>query len=333
MTTDLVRLKSFLYAAEQMSFTEAAHHLHLTQPTVSHHIKSLEMELGVDLFERTGPGLRLTDAGLVLLPWARKVIRQFIQMRDVMASLDTEVAGQLRIACSTAAGKYVLPQLAARFKETYPRIQVTILTCTSEQIVPRLLESEADLGVVSYEIREQGFESQDFITDTVVLIVSNDHPWTKRDAIQPTDLIGEKIILREPASGTRRVLLSGLAKHGITVDDLDIFLELGNAEAIVMTVAAGYGISFVSNLATACSRFQGKVCEVPVAGLNLRRKIHMVRPALETHGHAQEAFWRFVNLPSNADLLRMPDHESGASPASPRTRVNTSRKSGRGKAR
>jgi DNA-binding transcriptional LysR family regulator len=333
MTTDLVRLKSFLYAAEQMSFTEAAHHLHLTQPTVSHHIKSLEMELGVDLFERTGAGLRLTEAGLVLLPWARKVVRQFIQMREVMASLDKEVAGQLRIACSTAAGKYVLPQLAARFKEKYPRIQVTILTCTSEQIVPRLLKSEADLGVVSYEVLEQGIESQHFITDTVVLIVPRGHPWAKRDAVQPVELIGEKIILREPASGTRRVVLSELAKHGITVDDLDVFLELGNAEAIVMTVAAGYGISFVSDLATTCSRFQGIISEVPVTGLNLRRRIHMVRPALEAHGHAQEAFWRFVNHPSNADLLRMPDHASEPPPSSPPARGSAARKRGRGKAR
>ncbi len=307
MTTDLVRLKSFLYAAEQMSFTEAARLLHLTQPTVSHHIKGLEQELGVSLFDRTGARLRLTDAGRFLLPRARKIVRQYNSMQELMASLEEDTVGHLRIACSTTCGKYLLPQFAARFKERHPGVEVTIFSCTSEDIVPRLLGGEAELGVVSYEARQQGIDAQEFFVDAISLLVPTEHPWTRWPAVDPTDLLEEKIIIREPTSGTLRVMLSELAKHSLSLDDLDIFLELGNAEAIVMTIAAGFGVSFVSRLAAACSRNRGEVIEVPVAGLQLRRQIYMIRRSLETPVPAREAFWEFIHHPANYDLLLLPE--------------------------
>jgi DNA-binding transcriptional LysR family regulator len=113
------------------------------------------------------------------------------------------------------------------------------------------------------------------------------------------------MIIREPTSGTRRVMLTELAKHDITLDDLNIFLELSNAEAIVRTVAAGFGVSFVSTLATACPLERGYVVEVPVAGLELMRKVYMVRRSLDEPNRPQEVFWSFVHDPANADLLHL----------------------------
>jgi DNA-binding transcriptional LysR family regulator len=306
--TDLIKLKSFLHTAENLSFSDAAKHLHLTQPTVSHHIKSLERDLGVELFTRSGSNIRLTEAGRLLLPWAHKLIRQSIEMQEMMASLQQKIVGHLRIACSTTAGKYILPLLAARFSHRYPGIRVSILTCTPEHIVPRLLEEEANLGVVSsYEICGNELECQEFFSDSISLIVPTNHPWAVRQTIEPDDLLSEPMIIREPTSGTRRVMLTQLAQHDITLDDLNIFLELGNAEAIVRTVAAGFGVSFVSTLATACPLERGNVVEVPVAGLEFRRTIYMIRRGLEVPNRPQEAFWGFVHDPANADLLRLPE--------------------------
>ena len=100
-------------------------------------------------------------------------------------------------------------------------------------------------------------------------------------------------------------MLTELAKHDITLDDLNIYLEMGNAEAIVRTVAAGFGVSIVSTLATACPLERGGVVEVPVAGLELRRTIYMIRRNLDGPNRAQEAFWSFVHDPDNADLLHL----------------------------
>ncbi len=302
---EVARLETFLQAAENLSFTEAARNLHLTQPTVSHHIKALECELNVKLFERDSPGLRLTEAGRLLLPWARKVVRDSIELQGMMEALQSGIAGNLRIACSTTAGKYVLPQLAARFCQLNPGINVRILRCTPEHVVPRLLDGEANLGVVSYEMHEEEMELQEFFEDAITMIVPAHHPWASRSSIRPSELIGEPIIMREPSSGTRRVMLSELAKFDISLDDINFFMELGNAEAIVRTVAAGYGVSFVSTLASACPLEGGNIVAVPVEGLDLRRKIFMVRKRLVAPNRPQEAFWSFVHDPANLDLIRL----------------------------
>ena len=300
---DVIKLETFIYAAEQLSFSGAAKQLNLTQPTVSYHIKSLEEDLGVKLFKRVGTRLDLTEAGRMLLPRARHLVRQSLELQEIMSSFQSGVVGQLRIACSTTAGKYVLPQLAARFCQRYPGIRVSILGCTSGDVVPRLLESQANLGVASFETQDSGLEFQEFFEDSITLIVPPTHPWAMRRVIEPEELVEEPLIIREPKSGTRRVMLSELAKHDISIDDLNIFMELGNAEAIVSTVAAGYAVSFVSSLASSCSLERGYVVNVRVKGLNLRRKVYMMRKIIKTPHSPQDVFWGFVHSPRNIDLL------------------------------
>jgi DNA-binding transcriptional LysR family regulator len=309
---DLLKIEAFLRSAEHLSFSEAAKQMHLSQPTISHHIKKLEQEFGVELFDRSGPVIHLSEAGRLLLPWARKLIRESIEMQDMMASLQDKIFGHLRIACSTTSGKYVLPQLAARFHNRYPWVKVTILSCTPEYVVPRLLEQEANLGVLSREAFEEGLEAQEFFSDHIVLIVPPHHPWVNQQSIEAGDLIDAPLILREPTSGTRQVMLTELGKSDIHLDDLNIFLEIGNAEAIVETVAAGFGVSFVSRLAAFGAIRERRVVPVPISGVELIRKVFMVRRKFETPNRAQEVFWGFVHDPSNRDLLLMPEQSRQA---------------------
>lgn len=303
---DLTRLRAFVYAAESLSFSEAARQLHLTQPTVSHHIKTLEKTLGVELFSRSGHTLKLTEAGRLLLPFAHQLIHQAIELQELMASLQEDVAGHLRVACSTTAGKYILPQLAARFCRRFPGINVSILACRPLHVIPQLLEGEANLAVVSsYDLCGDNFECQEFFKDTITLIVPADHPWAQRDYVEPADLLDEPLLIREATSGTRKLMLTEFAKHDIGLADLDVFLELGNAEAITRTVEVGFGVSFISTLAADWALRLGRVAAVPVEGFQLQRTIYMVRRTLDTPNRAQEAFWNFVHDPSNADLLRL----------------------------
>jgi DNA-binding transcriptional LysR family regulator len=302
---DLLRLQTFLHAAESLSFSEAARQMHLTQPTVSHHIKMLETDLDVDLFERTGTSLKLTDAGRLLLPRARKLIRQSIEIEQIMEAFHDQIVGEIRIACSTTSGKYILPQFAARFQYRNPTVRMSILRCTPEYVVPRLLEDEADLGVISHDVLGDDMELQEFFNDHIVLVVPAEHSWAKREYIDPSELIDQPLIIREQTSGTRRVLLAELGKHDIILDDMNIFMELGNAEAIIKTIEAGFGVSFVSRLAAEWALEQGTVAEVPVAGFDLRRTIYMVQRTFHEANRAVEAFWGFIHDPLNADLLRM----------------------------
>jgi DNA-binding transcriptional LysR family regulator len=305
---DIQKIETFLRAAENSSLSEAAKQLHLSQPTVSHHIKSLEQELDVTLFHRSNMGLQLTEAGRLLLPWARRLLHDTNDLREMMSSLQGDIVGELRIACSTTAGKYILPQMAARFSQQYPGIHVRILACGPEQIALNLLDGEAHLGVVSTEVDDTSLESQQFFRDVITLIVPSSHRWAFRKKIDPTELLEEPIIMREETAGTRRVVLAELAKHDISLDDLNIFLELGNAEAIVRTVAAGYGISFVSSLASACPLERGNVTDIEVEGLTLVRNVYMVRKRISAPHRPRDVFWSFIHDPANADLLRLAEH-------------------------
>lgn len=307
---DVVRIKTFLSAAETLNFSETAEQLHMSQPTVSQHIKKLEQEFHVTLFERSGAGLRLTEAGHLLLPWAQRLLRDVNDMQAMMSSLAEEVVGDLYIACSTTAGKYVLPQLAARFRQHHPGIRVSIPACASEQVTLRLLKGSAHLGVLSREVDDPHMETQEFFHDRITLIVPANHRWALRSSIEPFELMEEPVIIREPTSGTRRVVCEELAKHDISLEDLNIFMELGNAEAIVRTVAVGYGVGFVSILAAIYPLDRGDVVEIPVAGLNLERTIYMVRNRIGEAHRPRDAFWSFVHAPENVDLLYLPERRA-----------------------
>jgi DNA-binding transcriptional LysR family regulator len=303
---DLMRLQTFVYAAETLSFSSAAQQMQLSQPTISHHIKALEESFDVELFDRSAGTLRLTEAGRLLLPQARKLVRQSYEVEQMVASVREQIVGHIRIACSTTAGKYVLPQFAARFRMRHPGVRVSILSCTSANVVPRLLEAEANIGVVSYDVcGRSGLECQVFFEDHIVLIVPAGHRWAGRASIDPSELLEEPFLLREETSGTRRVLLAELGKHDISLDDMDVFLELGNAEAIVRMVEAGFGVSFVSRLSAVWALERKSVIEVPVTGFDLRRQVYMVQKTIREANRGVEAFWGFVHDTSNADLLHM----------------------------
>jgi DNA-binding transcriptional LysR family regulator len=303
---DLQRLETFIYAAEYLSFSDAAKRLNLTQPTVSYHIKALEKELGVGLFIWSGGSqLQLTEAGRMLLPCARKLLHQSNQIQDMISSYQDGIMGYLRFACSTTTGKYILPQLAARFCQRYPGVMVSIMRCISGDVSRHLLNNEANLGVVSHEVQNEHIEYQHFFDDSITLIVPKNHPWVKRERIDPDELLKEPMIIREPTSGTLRILMSELAKHDIGLDDLNIFMEIANAEAIVWAVAAGYAVSFVSTLAATYPLELGTVAKVQVSGFNLQRKVYMIRKRLEEPHRPQEAFWSFIRNPDNSDLLKL----------------------------
>ncbi len=299
---DINKLKVFVIAAETQNFSETAQRLHVTQPTVSKYIRDLESELSIRLFERSATGISLTEAGKAIQPWAQKLLGECRKFEDLASSLDDEVTGKLRIACTTAAGKYILPQLGARFRKLHPHVQISVLSCTQEDALDRILDEDADLSVVSSETRLERIETQNFFVDQIIMIVPASHPFAQRTSIEPSEILEEPVIIREPTSGTRRAVLAELSAHDITLEDLNVLLEVGNAEAIVAAVGAGLGISFVSRMAASCALAFGKVVEVPVNEIDLIRQICMARRVLANPNRARDVFWGFIHDPSNDDL-------------------------------
>lgn len=290
----LSELKIFVVAADESSFSRAAERLHLSQSAVSQNIQSLGREFGVELFERRGRSVRLTEAGQALLPMAQEVVDAITRMGEVMNGLEGNVAGELIVGCSTTSGKYLLPSLVAAFRQTYPLVRVSVKVLSRDEVIGRLIDERLALGIASHKIEHRDLDYIPFFEDRVILIVPANHRWVSYGRALPADLVDEPIIMREERAGTTQVLSEGLAQHGISLDMLNPIMEIGNAEAIAMAVEEGIGMAFVSELAAARGLALGRVKRIEVEGLDLRRMIYLARNVRHPLSRAQERFWSFV---------------------------------------
>lgn len=292
---NLSELTVFLAVAESKSFSAAGRQLNLTQPAVSQKIDNLEKHFNARLFHREGRTVRLTEAGLALLPLAREQVAGAIRLEETMASIHGELIGEMNIGCSTASGKYLLPGMVARFRKRFPQVRINILISGRQVTIEKLLDGLVSLAVTSKVIEHHELEYCDFYTDEVILIVPANHAWARYSQVYPDDLLDEAMILREADAGSREVLVEGLLKHDISPDMLNIAMVLGNAEAIVMAVSEGIGVAFVSRLAALRDLELGTVVEVKVSGMNLRRNLYLVRNRRFPPTRAQIEFWNFVS--------------------------------------
>ncbi len=303
---NLHELNVFVEAAQAQNFSVAARRLYLSQPAVSLHVRNLEKQLGVELFQRNGRNIALSEPGRLLLPLAQHLLRDAKRLEETMWGLQGKVIGRLSIACSTTVGKYILPRLVAGFRARYPGVAVEINVMSRRAAVERLLEDRAEISVVSTRLNHHDLEFAAFLTDQVVLIVPPGHLWADGRTIAPQDLLTVPFIMREPTAGAYEILAEGLAAHGLGIEELQVVLTLANAEAIEMSVEAGLGVAFVSRVAAARGLALGKVVEAPVAGMTLARTIYMVRHQRHASTPLQQAFWDFAFDPVNEPLRRLP---------------------------
>jgi len=303
---DFDHLRVFVYAAQILNFSKTAQRLNLSQPTVSKYIQQLEHDLGVRLFEREKGKLRLSQEGHTLLPKAQQLIREYHRFEQMAHSLHRNVYGALSLACDVSSGKYLLPMLAARFRQRFPEVKIEIQTCTVPDVSEMLLQGELDLGITSAERDIPGLETQPCCHDEIVLIVPADHPWSRRGAAQPEDLFGETIISYPSGSDMKRILTTAFARHDIALDELHPLLELGCLESIIYNVAAGIGIAFVPRRAVSMALEAKRVALVPVEGMSISRALYVARNNMNFISRPAEVFWSFVRDPENADLLGAP---------------------------
>jgi DNA-binding transcriptional LysR family regulator len=299
---NLHELSVFLAAVRYGSFSEAGRQLHLSQPAISQTIDSLEKRFSTRLFMRQGRCVKLTEAGQVLKPLASELLTSARRVDETMCSLQGEVVGEMVIGCSTASGKYLLPGLIARFKRLFPNVRIHVSVTNRDAVIKKMLTGEFSLGVSSKLIEHSDLEYQSFFQDDIVLIVPSEHSWAHFRKVFPDDLLDEPMILREDNAGTREEVFVGLRKHDILPDMLNISMVLGNAEAIVMAVEEGIGVAFVSRLAASRSIELGRVVEVDVQGMPLRRSISMGRNRRFPPTRSQIEFWDYVQSQAEAIL-------------------------------
>ena len=283
-----------------MSFRKAAEVLHLSQPAVSQHIRALEEEAGMRLFDRSrgegrGSQISLTEAGRVLLRYAKTAAETMGEAQRALAALNEEAAGPLRLGASTTVAQYVLPRILGAFLRQYPQVKLSLVSGNTERIVEAVAEEKVELGIIEGPAMRRDVKTERMMRDEMVLIVSPNHGWARKaGGIAAADLARVPLLLRERGSGSRRVVERALKKAGLPLRSLRVAMELDSTEAIISGVEAELGVGFVSRCAVNKVLRLGSVRIAVVDGLEIPRDFSFVRLAGAEMTGAATAFQRFA---------------------------------------
>lgn len=292
---NITQLRTFVTVVESGSFSEAARRMGLSQPAVTMQVQALEADAGATLLDRRYRKVELTEAGAVLLPYARRVLRELEEAREGIESLSGVLTGRLRIAASTTPGVYLIPRLLGAFIAENPEVGVTIAVHDTSEVVAAVEAGDADLGVVGAVLKGARAEFEEVSTDPLALICHPDNPLASMRAVPVTALAEEPWIMRERGSGTRQVTERVLADLGLDPQELRVVVELGAGEAVVSAIEGGLGVSVLSRLVAEKALALGTVREVDVVGLPAIRPLYSVLPR-GSHTRAAEAFHVYLKV-------------------------------------
>ncbi|WP_429932712.1 LysR substrate-binding domain-containing protein [Agrobacterium vitis] len=272
------RLRAFHTVAVQGSFTGAARHLLLTQQAISFQIKSLEDEVGGQLFTRDARAIELTDLGQLLFSHAQRILDLYGEAEAELSSFTNDLRGRLRIATTNSLAKYVMPQAIGAMRTLNPDVKVTMEVGNSDYALGCLRDDLADVAFCSdgpHQLEHHHVEL--FFQDEIVFIVSVNHPWARAEEIAFDEFCSAPIILREEGSGTRSLIERAMAEKSASLDQLDIVSVLGSAEAVKGAVEAGAGVGMVSRLSLKRELADGCLAAIRIEGFKLLRNFYIVR--------------------------------------------------------
>lgn len=238
----LTQLRSFHAVASTGSFTAAAHSLHVSQPTVTTQVGQLEDLYKVELFHRTGRRVLPTEMGQRLLHLSRQIFSLEAEALQLLRESGELRTGHLRVA---AVGPAQVTAMLAAFHQRYPDIHVSVSTGNSQDVLDRLADYSADVGVLAQVAHDRRFVSVPYSDHPVVIFCSTEHRFARRRRIRIAELAGERLVLREQGSTTRKALESALRAAGVEAGSV---MEVGSREIIREAVAQNLGIAAVSEV-------------------------------------------------------------------------------------
>ncbi|RKF17105.1 LysR family transcriptional regulator [Roseovarius spongiae] len=234
-------LRSFHAVAKHGGFSAAARALNISQPTLSTQVKALEQRYEVELFSRIGREVRLTPAGTELYRTTMRLHQNEVEAEDLLNSFKGLHSGSLRIA---AVGPFHATDIIVALKTRHPRIDISVQFGNSRRSFERLVEYEADVGLIAEVNADPRVETVPYSTHDVVVFVNAQHPFFSRDSISVRELAGEKVVQREVGSTTRTAMETALERHDVGID---VVLDIGSREGIWKAVEQGLGIGFVAD--------------------------------------------------------------------------------------
>jgi len=241
---ELRHLRYFVAVAEELHFGHAAARLHMAQPPLSQQIKTLETELGVQLFHRTKRKVDLTDAGRLFLPEARAALAQASHAEGVARRAQRGEIGRLRLAFITSAAQSLLPCIIRTFRTDNPGVDIELLELTPARQVEALDEGRVDVAFLRPPLARPDFVVQSLLKEPLVVALPTGHPMAKRRGVKLRDLRNEPFVMfpRDHGPGLYDLVLSLCRAAHFSPN---VAYEANQMHTILAYVAGGLGVALV----------------------------------------------------------------------------------------
>ncbi|MCV2359813.1 LysR family transcriptional regulator [Paucibacter sp. TC2R-5] len=287
--TTFRQLEIFKVVAERLSVTEAAHQLHLAQPTVSTQLAKLSEALNSKLFEQIGKKLYLTDVGEELLRASRELFEVLDRLEMRLAQRAGLSVGRLRLGVVTTA-KYLVPAPLGAFCRQHPQVDVEFQVGNRADIKQRLQQNLDDLYVFSHPPSDLDIDATPLTDNPLVVIAPRDHGLVGRGELPWSALAGERLLMRELGSGTRHAIEQHAQSSGLALGQI---ITIASNEAIKESVAAGLGLAILSRLALT-HMAPGNLVELPVQGFPIANRWYLVTAKGKQLSPIAQAFKDFL---------------------------------------
>ena len=239
---DILHLTYFLEVARQKSFTKAAQTLCVSQPSISKVIKTLENELNVTLFERSGREVILTDAGDAVFQRAQHVVYEFHNLSAELGDVFGLKKGEITIGLPPMVGSRFFPKVIGEFRRAYPMIRLKLLEVGSNQVEIEIDEGTLDLGVVALPVSKNDFEAFHFVNERLQVVLPPDHPLTGQPSLTLSELRDETFVLYKDDFSLYDHILIQCRHKGFTPQ---IACQSSQWDFIVEMVGANLGIALL----------------------------------------------------------------------------------------
>ncbi len=291
---DIWQLSVFYKVVKLQSFSKAAEAIHISQPTVSSHIKNLEKYFGCPLIDRVDKKAVPTKAGALLYEYAYKLIKLKEETETAIFGFQGEYKGNLTIGASTIPGGYILPRLISDFRKQYNEITISMMIADSEKIMDSVLSGEAELGIIGTKCRHNKVFQEKLIDDEMYLIVPMSHHWNSRSRVSIEELKTEPFIIREQGSGTLKSIQENLDKKSLKCDQLNIVAELGNTTAVIQGIKNNLGVSVLSPVSIRDDLNNKTLKALKIEGLSFQRCFYLIRHKARTPSPLHELFTEYL---------------------------------------
>ena len=290
----LQQLRTFLTVCDEMSITGAASRLFITQSAVSQQMKALEEEFEIKLFDKKGRRICITSDGKVFFEIAKNIIEKADSITEKLKATKSLEVGSLNLASTHHLAQYLLMKPLIEFHKRHSKIDLTLQSLDAHEIRSAVEARAVDIGFVpdGTSVLSPFLNITRIYEDRMALIAWPEHPWRKKDKINPSQLEGMPFVFASTPSSINDIAVAFLKRHRINVET---FIDLGNIDLLKEAVRHRVGLALTSKLAIQEDILRGSLVELPLAGVDeLSFNFLMLTHKYEEPSYASWAFQKIL---------------------------------------